>query len=52
MNTVTKESIEKKIVKKEYTVLEDGKTTLYGEAYRIKDGHQWQICKDGESLSL
>ena len=23
-----------------------------GEAYRIKDGHQWQICKDGESLSL
>ena len=35
-----------------YIMLEDGKTTLYGEAYRIKDGHQWQICKDGESLSL
>lgn len=28
MNTVTKESIEKRIVKKEYTVLEDGKTTI------------------------
>ena len=35
-----------------YIMLEDGKTTLYGEAYMIKDGLQWQICKDGESLSL
>lgn len=35
-----------------YIMLEDGKTTLYGEAYMIKDGQQWQICKDGESLSL
>ena len=35
-----------------YLILEDGKTTLYGEAYRILDGKQWQICKDGESLSL
>ena len=35
-----------------YIMREDGKTTLYGEAYMIKDGQQWQICKDGESLSL
>lgn len=35
-----------------YIMLEDGKTKLYGEAYMIKDGQQWQICKDGESLSL
>ena len=35
-----------------YIMLEDGKTTLYGEAYKILDGKQWQICKDGESLSL
>lgn len=35
-----------------YIMLEDGKTTLYGEAYGILDGKQWQICKDGESISL
>ena len=35
-----------------YIMLEDGKTTLYGEAYKILDGKQWQICKDGESRSL
>lgn len=35
-----------------YIMLEDGKTTLYGEAYRIKDRQQWQICKDGGSISL
>ncbi len=35
-----------------YIMLENGKATLYGEAYRIKDRQQWQICKDGESISL
>lgn len=35
-----------------YIMLEDGKATLYGEAYMIKDGQQRQICKDGEYLSL
>ena len=31
-----------------YIVAEDGKETLYGEAYLIKDGSLKQICKDGE----
>lgn len=35
-----------------YIMLDDGQQTLYGEAYMIKDSHQRQICKDGESLSL
>ena len=35
-----------------YILLEYGKTTLYGEAYMIKDCQLWQICKDGESISL
>lgn len=35
-----------------YIMLEDGKTTLYGEAYRIKDRQQRKICSDGESISL
>lgn len=35
-----------------YIMLNDSQTTLYGEAYMIKDGQQTQICKDGESLSL
>ena len=35
-----------------YIMLEDGKTTLYGEAYMIKDRQQWKICSDGESISL
>ncbi len=35
-----------------YIMIEDGQTTLYGEAYMIKDGQQKQICKDGESISL
>ena len=35
-----------------YIMLEDGKTTLYGEAYMIKDRQQWKICNDGESISL
>lgn len=33
-----------------YIVIEDGGETLYGEAYRIKDGCQTQICRDGESV--
>lgn len=35
-----------------YIMVDGGKSTLYGEAYRIKDGQQQQICKDGESLDL
>lgn len=35
-----------------YILLEDGKATLYGEAYRIKDGVLTQICADGKSISL
>ena len=35
-----------------YIMLEDGKTTLYGEAYMIKDRQQGKICSDGESISL
>jgi len=35
-----------------YLMIDDGQTTLYGEAYMIKDGQQRQICRDGESLSL
>ena len=35
-----------------YIMLVDGKATLYGEAYMIKDRQQRQICKDGESISL
>ena len=30
-----------------YIMLDDEKTTLYGEAYMIKDGQQTQICKNG-----
>ena len=35
-----------------YIMLEDGKTTLYGEAYMIKDRQRWKICSDGESIPL
>ena len=35
-----------------YIMLEDGKATLYGEAYMIKDRQQRKICNDGESISL
>lgn len=35
-----------------YIMIEDGKTTLYGEAYMIKDRQQWKICNDGESIIL
>lgn len=31
-----------------YIMIEDGKATLYGEAYRIKDRQITQICRDGE----
>lgn len=35
-----------------YIMIEDGKTTLYGEAYSIKDKQVTQICKDGEFITL
>ena len=35
-----------------YILIADGKSTIYGEAYMIKDSKQWQICKDGEFLVL
>lgn len=35
-----------------YIMIADGKSTLYGEAYLIKNGKQRQICKNGESIAL
>ncbi len=35
-----------------YIMIENGQTTLYGEAYRIKDREMTQICKDGECIIL
>lgn len=35
-----------------YLLIEDEKITLYGEAYRIKDGVTALICNDGESAAL
>ncbi len=35
-----------------YLVIEDQKTTLYGEAYQIRDGSITQICRDGASIAL
>lgn len=35
-----------------YIMLDDGQATVYGEAYSIKDGHQRQICGDGECFVL
>lgn len=35
-----------------YVMINDGQTTLYGEAYLIKDRKQTQICKEGEYISL
>ena len=35
-----------------YIVIEDGVTTLYGEAYSIKDGVQKLICRNGESVKV
>ena len=33
-------------------VVDDGKETLFGEAYRILDGKMELICSDGESIIL
>lgn len=35
-----------------YVLIADGKTTLYGEAYVIKDRQLTQICEDNHSISL
>ncbi len=35
-----------------YLMIENGQTTLYGEAYRIKDRQLTQICRDGEFIVL
>lgn len=35
-----------------YITVENGTETLYGEAYRIKDGAAEQICKNGEAIVL
>ena len=35
-----------------YLMIENGQTTLYGEAYRIKDRELTQLCKDGECIVL
>lgn len=35
-----------------YLLLEDGKTTLYGEAYQIRDGAITPLCRDGASIPL
>ncbi len=35
-----------------YLMIDDGKTTLYGEAYRIKDRKMTQICRDEECVNL
>ncbi len=35
-----------------YIMIDEGQTTLYGEAYMIKDKQMTQICKDGESILL
>lgn len=35
-----------------YLMVDGEHTTLFGEAFMIKDGKMWQICKDGESISL
>lgn len=35
-----------------YIMIENGQTTLYGEAYRIQDRQLTQLCKDGECIIL
>ena len=35
-----------------YIMLENGKATLHGEAYMIKDRRLWKICSDGETIAL
>lgn len=35
-----------------YILIEDGRETLYGKAYRLKDRRLRRICRDGESILL
>ena len=35
-----------------YILHDNGTETLYGEAYRIKDGRMTQICRHGESVPI
>ena len=35
-----------------YIVIKDGRTELFGEAYRILDGQEELICKNGESIPV
>ena len=35
-----------------YILEEDGRATLYGEAWRIRDGRMEKVCEDGRQLSL
>ena len=35
-----------------YIMIDEGQTTLYGEAYMIKDREQTQICKEDEFVLL
>ncbi|MBR6526265.1 MAG: Type 1 glutamine amidotransferase-like domain-containing protein [Clostridia bacterium] len=35
-----------------FVFIDEGKTTLHGEAYLIRDGELKQICRDGEVLEL
>ena len=35
-----------------YIVVEDGRETLFGEAYQIKDKEMIQICQNGMSIEL
>lgn len=35
-----------------YITIENGTETLYGEAYRIKNGNMEMICRDGEVFVL
>ena len=35
-----------------FILVEDGKETLFGEAYRIKDREMIQICQNGMSIEL
>lgn len=35
-----------------YVLIEDGTTTVHGEAHVIRDRQQWQICTEGESITL
>lgn len=35
-----------------YITIENGMETLFGEAFRIKDGNLEKICRDGEAVVL